>query len=207
MIMVHLQGVSNAVLRLAQRQGYVVPRDVRKALAVAGISGDFWREVIGLAHDALTYRQGRYYYHGAAGSPGEQEARHQRDIQRVVRAIVRRHKAETSSSERRRQSRVDFIQPVQIHLEDGRTLTLLSRDISTLGLCLIGTRSLLGQKIRVEVPLGEPGLGAEIISFVVRILWTCSIGDDLYENGGNFLEMSGSVPKAGSGARAKPGHI
>jgi hypothetical protein len=212
MIMVHLQGVSNAVLRLAQRQGYVVPRDVRRALAVAGVSGDFWREVIGLAHDALSYRQGRYYYQGAPGLRPEQD-RQQRDIQRVIREITRRHKAVNASSERRRQSRIDFIQPVKVVTEDQRTLTLLSRDISTLGLCLIGTRSLLGQKVRVDLPLGELGylgglddLGTngETASFWVRILWTCAIGDDLFENGGSFLEMITPALKPASGARVKP---
>jgi len=24
----------------------------------------------------------------------------------------------------------------------------------------------------------------------VRILWTCAVGDDLFENGGNFLELA-----------------
>jgi hypothetical protein len=195
MIMVHLQHVSNEVLRLAQHQGYVVPRDVRKALAVSGISGDFWREVISLAHDALTYRQGRYYYRGTSGSRVPPGDRPQRKLQRVLKEIMRRHKAETSSHERRRQNRIDFIQPVKVITEDGRTLTLLSRDISTLGLCLIGTSSLLGQKVRVEVPLGgkgglaDPGAAGESVSFMVRILWTCAIGDDLFENGGNFLDL------------------
>jgi hypothetical protein len=200
MIMVHLKSVTNAVLRLAQKQGYVVPRDVRRALAQAGISGDYWREVVSLAHDTLAYRQGRFYYQGATGSRLEQERR-QRDVQRIVREITRRHQAETASSERRRQHRIDFIQPVKVHIEEQKTLTLLSRDISTLGLCLIGTRSLLGQKVTVEVPMGE---GKESVSFVVRILWTCAIGDDLFENGGNFLEVKAAPLKSSSGARAKP---
>jgi hypothetical protein len=28
-------------------------------------------------------------------------------------------------------------------------------------------------------------------TFVVRILWTLSIGQDLFENGGSFLELEG----------------
>jgi hypothetical protein len=202
MIMVHLQGVSNAVLRLAQQQGYVVPRDVRRALAMAGVSGDFWREVISLAHDALIYRQGRYYYQAGPGSRPDQE-RQQRDIQRIVREIVRRHRAENAAPERRRQSRTDFIQPVKVVTEDQRTLTLLSRDISSLGLCLIGTRSLLGQKVRVEVPIGDADGNEGAVSFVVRILWTCAIGDDLFENGGSFLEVTGPVLKPVSGNRIR----
>ncbi len=74
--------------------------------------------------------------------------------------------------------------------EDRREYTLLSRDLSTTGIRLIGTRSLLGQKVRMVL---TPDDQAEACVFLVRILWTCAIGDDLFENGGTFLEV---VPQA-----------
>jgi hypothetical protein len=64
-------------------------------------------------------------------------------------------------------------------------LTLLSRDLSTTGIRLVGTKRLLGQKVRVLIPNGE---GAPL-DFLVRILWTCPVGDDLVENGGTFISV------------------
>jgi hypothetical protein len=65
--------------------------------------------------------------------------------------------------------------------EDGREFTLLSRDLSASGIRLIGTRRLLGQRIKVRI-------GA--LDFQVRVLWACPVGDDLVENGGTFLGVS-----------------
>jgi hypothetical protein len=60
----------------------------------------------------------------------------------------------------------------------------LTRDISNTGIRFLGTRSLLGQRLKVEI--GAPDESA--VSFTVRIVWTCEVGDQLYENGGVFLE-------------------
>ena len=73
-----------------------------------------------------------------------------------------------------------------MEVDGGRQFTLLSRDLSLTGIRLVGTRRLLGQKVRVSLPQGD---GTEACTFVVRILWTCAIGDDLFENGGTFLEV------------------
>jgi hypothetical protein len=52
---------------------------------------------------------------------------------------------------------------------------------------------LLGQKVRIFIPYpGSPETSNEGWSFVVRILWTCAIGEDLFENGGAFLEIDPS---------------
>ena len=71
--------------------------------------------------------------------------------------------------------------------DDQREMSLLSRDLSTTGIRLIGTRSLLGQKVRVLLPRSD---SPEPWSFLVRILWTCTVGDNLFENGGSFLEVT-----------------
>jgi hypothetical protein len=122
----------------------------------------------------------------AAVSPRlREQQQNERDIHRVVGELVRLHK-QTARAERRRQDRVDFLQSVHVRLENQRELQLLSRDLSKAGIRLIATESLLGQKLLVTVPRPDNG---ESATFQVRILWTCSIGDGLFENGGSFLEL------------------
>jgi hypothetical protein len=191
MIMTNLEGVANAVVSRAQRQGFIVPREIRQELSEAGLPEDLWREVVALADASLSYRQGRYHYVNAVSPRLELEQNQQRLVQRALRQLIRQCKSEAARLDRRQNGRVDFIQPVKVRTEDGRERTLLSRDISTAGIRLIGTRSLLGQKVRVLIPRGEQ---EEPRCFVVRILWTCAIGDELFENGGTFLEMV--VPQA-----------
>ena len=188
---VPLQQVADSLVRRAQRQGYVVPRDARSELRLAGADEARWKDVLGLARDALVYRQGRYYYKAAVSPRLEQEHRQQQAIQKVIRALIRQHRQQAKAHERRGQNRVDFVQPVKVLTEDGKEFTLLSRDLSPTGIRLLGTRRLLGQKVRVQLP---PADGAETCTLVVRVLWTCAVGEDLFENGGTFLELV----KAGS---------
>jgi hypothetical protein len=116
----------------------------------------------------------------------QEQQRRERDIHRVIAELVRLHKQNLAQAERRQEDRIDFIQPVQVRLENQRVLKLLSRDLSKAGIRLIATESLLGQKLLVSVPRPDDG---EPANFSVRILWTCSIGDGLFENGGSFLEF------------------
>jgi hypothetical protein len=191
MIMTDLQSIANAVVRRARRQGFVLPREVRQELAATGLPEDVWKEVIALAQPVLNHRQGRYYYVSPVSARVEQEKQQQRVIQRAVRQHIRQHQADAARVERRQHDRIDFIQPVKVYTEDHRELTLLSRDISTTGLRLIGTRSLLGQKVRVLIPRGEETTPR---CFLVRIVWTCAIGDEMFENGGTFLEVVAGDP-------------
>ncbi len=181
-----MQEVADTIVRRAQRQGYVVPRDIRLELKQAGLADDQWKEVVNLTRSSLNCRQGRYYHISALSPRLQQEQMRQRLIQRAIRRLLRQHQQPGAAVERRRQDRMDFIQPVQVQAEDGRQFTLLSRDLSPTGIRLVGTRRLLGQKVRVELPAPA---GGEPCTFVVRILWTCAIGDDLFENGGTFLEI------------------
>ena len=61
---------------------------------------------------------------------------------------------------------------------------LMSRDLSATGVRLLGTKRLLGQKVQLELPDGETPC-----RLLVRILWTCAVGDELFENGGSFVEL------------------
>src|SRR5262249_46962704 len=134
----NLQGVADAVARRAQRQGYVVPREIREELATAGVPEAQWRDVLGLTRPALTYRNGRYYYPSPVSARPGRESHTPRAPHRPPRQLIRRHKAIPRSCDRRGQERIGFVQPVQVRTEDGRELTLLSRDISPDGIRLIG---------------------------------------------------------------------
>jgi hypothetical protein len=187
MISANLQGVADQVIRRAQRQGYVVPREVRELLVQFGLSDGLWKEVLALASPALKHRRGRYYYHAPVSPRVAREQSHQSDIRQAIRHLIRERRIAASRVERREQDRIDFIQPVEVRTEDGRNFTMLSRDLSTTGIRLIGTRRLLGQKVHVLIPDAH---GAGAWSFLVRILWTCPVGEDLIENGGAFLEVN-----------------
>jgi len=181
MMTADLQGVVDAVLARAQRQGSVTPEDVQDELTQAGVPDELCEEVLTQCRRSLRKRQDRYHY----VSTTRQESARQRQrlaVRRAVRGIIRRHRAE-QQVERRGQDRVDFIQSVRVLTEDQRERHLLSRDLSTTGIRLIATGSLLGQRVRVVI-----GEGEEVCTLLVRVLWTCAVGDNLFENGCMFLD-------------------
>ncbi len=189
MTVANLKGIADQVVRRAQRQGYVVPREVRQELTQAGAPDALWKDVVALAQPSLRFRRGRYYYSAPVSDRVRREQSQQLGVRRAVDRLVRDNPAgAVSPVERRSQDRVDFVQTVAVRTEDGEEFTLLSRDLSATGIRLVGTRRLLGQKVHVLVPRpdDEPPY-----DFLVRILWTCAVGDGLFENGGSFLEVSG----------------
>ena len=155
-------------------------------MIVANAHNDQWREVVAQSGAALQHRRGRYYYKTVVSERLRQVQNLKRTIQHTVRHLIRQYKKTKSETDRRQQGRCDFVQPVKVRLEDQREFTLLSRDLSENGIRLIGTRSFLGQKVQVHVPRPD---GSQPIVFLVRILWTCTVGDGLLENGGTFLEL------------------
>jgi hypothetical protein len=181
----NLQPVADGVLQRAKRQGYVLPREVREELARAGLAEDLWKDVVELVRSELRCRNGRWYWQPPVSERVRQEQSQQQAIRKAIRQIVRQQAAE-HPDDRRAEGRIDFIQPITVRTDDGREHHLLSRDLSPTGIRLIGTRHLLGQKVDVLIP--RPGEG-QPWSFRVRVLWTCSVGDDLFENGGVFLAV------------------
>jgi hypothetical protein len=181
-----LQQIADAIVRQAHRQGFVVARDIRTELKLAGLPEADWKAVAALAKGALNYRQGRYYHLGTVSPALQKEEERQRVIQKVIRQLLKHHRAAAKENERRGQNRIDFIQQVKVTTEDGKEFALLSRDLSPTGIRLLGTKQLLGQKVRVDLPVGEDMAACRILA---RILWTCAVGDDLFENGGSFLEV------------------
>ena len=186
-----LQEIADAVAQRAQRQGFVRPKEVREELKTAGESPTLWKDVLALARSSLSYRNGRYYYASPVSDRLRQEQNHQATIADAARRVMGSFRDAARRQDRRGEERIDFIQPVQVRTEDGRVFTLLSRDLSTSGMRLLGTRSLLGQKVEVR-PTATPE--AEGWCFVLRVLWTCAVGDDLFENGGTFVEARSGNP-------------
>lgn len=185
--MTNLQEITDSVVRRAQRLGYVVQRDIRLELKQAGLPEAQWRDVVQLAEGRLNCRQGRYYHIQTVSPNLQREQRQQQVVQRAVRKIMRESRQARQKEDRRQQDRIDFIQVVTVQTEDGRQYTLLSRDLSLTGIRLIGTRRFLGQKVHVRLSVGDA-----VYNFLVRILWTCAIGDDMFENGGSFVELQPS---------------
>ncbi len=178
--------VAEAVLRRALRQGFIVARDVRAELRLAGLPESEWKAVIALARPALLVRQGRYYHKDAYSPRLEQERAQQQAIRKAIQALLKEHRARHRDDERRGQMRIDYIQPVKIQTEDGKEQSLLSRDISVTGIRLLGTQRLLGQKVIVLLPQNS---GQPPCRLQTRILWTCAVGDALFENGGTFMQL------------------
>jgi PilZ domain len=181
-----LQPVADAVLRLAKRQGFVTSRDVRAELRIAGLQETLWKDVVATIQASLVHRQGRYYHKESFSPRLQKEHAQQQSIQKAIRRLIKQHRNRTKGDERRGQARVDFIQPVKVRTEDGKEWTLMSRDLSATGVRLLGTKGLLGQKVQLDLPNGD---GESPCRLLVRILWTGAVGDDLFENGGSFMEL------------------
>jgi hypothetical protein len=186
MSLTDLQGIAEEVVQRARGQGFVVRREIREALAQAGLPETHWKDVLTLAQAFLHHRHGRYYYVSVVNAKPRSDRTH-REVQQAVRQIVHDYRVGTADVERRQHGRVPFVQPTKILLPDHREIQLLSRDISPTGIRLIGTRSLQGQKVRVLIPRQDNGQGDWC--FLVQILWSSQIGENLVEHGGVFLEL------------------
>lgn len=186
MLRTDMQRIVKIVCRRAQLRGFVSPQDIRQTLARAGLPEGRWLEVVSLAGDMLTKHDGRFYYAGPARASCPERRPH-RHLGQAVRQLIRGYRS-TMREERRRQGRFDFVHPVQVEMEDGRTVTILSCDLSTSGIRLVAPFSLLGKKVRVTLPATE---GAVHKSFYVQVVWSSLVGEGLYENGATFLGVAG----------------
>ena len=181
-----LQPIADAVLRLAKQHGSVTPRDVRAELRIAGLPETAWKDALALVEGSLVHRQGRYYPKESFNPRLQKLHAQQRAVEKAIRRLIKQHRQKSKTDERRGQTRIDFIQPVKVRTEDGKEFALLSRDLSATGVRLFGTKRLLGQKVQLELPDND---GKPACKLLVRILWTCAVGDDLFENGGTFMEL------------------
>jgi hypothetical protein len=134
---------------------------------------------ISAASDSSSFRRSQI-------NPRLQAERLKKEVNSAVKELIRQFKHSNASEERRRQGRFEFLQTIKVRLENDREFTVLSRDLSVDGIRMVGTSSLLGQKIQVIIPRpNQP----EPLKLRARILWTCAVADGLFENGGNFLEL------------------
>src|SRR3954449_8198848 len=104
----HLQEVAEQVVRRAERQGYVVAREVREELARAGQPESLWKDVLALARPSLSYRRGRYYYAAPVSARVRAEQSQQLTVQAAVADLIQGYQAQSKRLERREQGRVDF---------------------------------------------------------------------------------------------------
>jgi hypothetical protein len=187
-----LEKIADSVRRVAQRDGFVLPRQVRAELTEAGLDDGQWKDVVALVGPSLNYRNGRYYY-VPPGSPRmrvrvRRDQRHHQVIDRAVRRLIRLQRAaEAVMIERRSARRINYVAPVEVRTADRRVLRFLTREMSVTGIRLIGTSALQGQKVHLWVP--RPDRAEESHGFVVQVLWSSEVGDGLFENGGVFVDM------------------
>jgi hypothetical protein len=188
----NLERVAQSVVHRAVNQGHVVQSDVRAELLAAGLPAKHWKQVIELAHPSLFYQRGRYHYVSPAVSRLRARVRlkqhKDRQIQRAVRQLVRVHRDAQRPDDRRRHERIRFIHPVRVTTDDNVEMRFLTKDICARGMCLLGNRSLKGQKVQVLVPY--PGsTNGHHWCFTLHILWSAAICDGIYHQGGVFLEV------------------
>lgn len=184
MLKTGIQRIVDVVCRRARERGFVRPEDVRAVLVSAGMSENQWSEVVSLAGDMLSNKDGCFYYSPVAAA-NRRAQRRRRRLSRALRQLIRSYRSSVQH-ERRRQGRFDFVHPVQVDTEDGRTFTLISCNLSPSGIRLIGPNSLLGRKVCVTFP--STG-GAMHRRFQVQIVWSSIVGEGLYENGGAFVDL------------------
>jgi hypothetical protein len=136
----------------------------------------------------------RFYYRGPDSKREPTKQERPFDVRAAVFSLIGQQQLEPSPmEERREQERVEFVQPVRVITDDHLDFTMLSRDLSTTGIRLIGAQRLLGRKVHVVIFRS----GGAAIDFLVRILWTCPISDELVENGGVFLSATRSDMQRG----------
>ena len=191
-----LRAVARNVLRKARHQEFVVAREIREELVKARLSEDLWKEVVGLAGTSLGYRHSRYYYVPVGRSRMQvrirHEQRHQQAIHRTVRWMIRRqHSEETVHHDRRAHKRVGFCRSLLVQTEDKRLFQWVTREISLSGIRLLCGCNLEGQKLRLWITFDADNLTH---CFLAQILWSAAVGDNLYENGGIFLELLEGEP-------------
>ncbi|MBL8798076.1 MAG: hypothetical protein JNM56_29535, partial [Planctomycetia bacterium] len=129
-----LDKVVRAVVRVAERQDFVVPRQIRDELRRAELPEHCWKEVVQQAGAALSCRHSRYYFVPAGQTRmrvrARQDQRQLQAIHQAVRSLIRKQRQKDRlHHERRGHKRIDFARPVLIQTEDGRLLHGMSREI------------------------------------------------------------------------------
>jgi hypothetical protein len=182
-----LETLTEAILRRAEEKGSLAAREIRQELVRVGAKEDQFKEVIDKAGERLELRQGRYYYLPMTSPRRKEQELQQQEVLSAIQNLVLqyRRKAGALPLDRRESGRVELFQPISLLINSKETHRVLIRDISVTGVRLLGCWDLLGQK--VQFSLAHPD--GSRVEFVVRIVWTCQVGDNLFENGGTFVQV------------------
>lgn len=180
--------VARVIVSRAREQGYVRSQEIRDELKRNGEAASTWKDVVREAGPRLTLKNGRYYYVSPLRARLRQDHRQRKSVKRAAAELIRTYKASTVVAERRNQRRIHFILPVCVTTSNGKEYHMLTQDISLNGVRIVGAYTLRGQKARVIMPSIDKGGGQW--SFTVQFLWSTSVGDNLFENGAIFLEVT-----------------
>lgn len=189
--MIDLQPVTKAVLRRAEGQGFVLPKEIKEELTQAGLAETDWEAVVAQAGASLRFEKGRYYFVRSASKMLARlhaDQKQSQEIQKAVQGLIAQREADLAINvERRAHRRMEFFNAVEAQKEKGGKLKLISREISISGIRLLAAEPLAGQKIKLWIPLAETS--EERWCFQVQILWSAPIADNLHESGGIFLAV------------------
>lgn len=179
-----LRRATENVLRRAEAQGTITSSEVRAELAALGLGEDLWKDVLAGARTSLRFADGVYHFQApvtgrAAAEKGRLDA-----VVAAIRGLLDSQRRR--GVDRRGEERVEYVHPATVLDDAGGEHRVLTRDLSPTGVRLIGTRRLLGQKVRLRLE-GPGSEGAWV--FRVQVVWTAEVGDDLFENGGAFLGL------------------
>jgi hypothetical protein len=180
--------VSRVILHRAREQGYVRSLDIREELKRIGEPAAGWKDVIREAGPRLTLKNGRYYYVSPLRARLRETHRSRKDVKRAAGELIRSYKAGSVETERRNQRRIRLVLPVRVFSTNGKELQMLTQDVSLHGVRLLGPHTLRGQKAQVLIPSNNKGGGQWL--FTVHFLWSTTVGDNLVESGGIFLEVT-----------------
>src|SRR5687768_7819559 len=103
-----LHNVASAVLCKAKRQGYVLPREIRKELEDAGQSTTLWKQVVTLLSASMKYRHGRYYAVTAVSRLQHEQHQLER-VRGIVQDLISRYQTSRAADERRKEGRAQFV--------------------------------------------------------------------------------------------------
>jgi hypothetical protein len=185
MVLTDLNQLAQDILQQAREKGSVRAADVRAQLVQAGHPENRWKDVIGLIRGQLRYSKGHYQYVSSMTARVREDKRNKRVLTKAIRTLIRNYR-KVVDTERRKQRRIHFIQPLKILDAQGQPHDFVCQDMSLTGMRFLGQADLRGQEVKVLVPTFDTGGGQW--TFSLRVLWSSPVGN-LFMQGGVFLEV------------------
>ncbi|MGF1580887.1 MAG: PilZ domain-containing protein [Gemmataceae bacterium] len=152
-----------------------------------GATSNRHREIIPLSQPPDSPQPAEASPQTVSVSPPREAPENSSELREAIRRLIATQKQREFRVDGRDEERILLSQSVKIRLEDQQEISVLSQDLSPSGIGLVSTRSLLGRKLRLILPTETPD--CPTITIIVRILWSYAVTEDLYKNGGLFLEL------------------